>query len=109
MADKKKKDERYPRTLYKAGGPKKWGKGHMYSDVIVENEEDQAAAEKAGYIDSFQDDLFPPAEEKGIADMTKDQIMEALDGLEIDYDPRAKKDVLVGLLEEANASEEGNE
>lgn len=48
----------FPRTLYKSGGPNKWGKGKTYSTALVEDEAELKAATKAGYIDSFHDALF---------------------------------------------------
>lgn len=90
---------KYPRTLYKSGGPKKWGKDKYYSETIVENEKDQEAAEKAGYVDSFQDALFPAEKEEDDAEMTKAEVMAALDDLGMDYNPRDKKAVLLELLE----------
>lgn len=56
---------RYPRTLYKSPGNLKWaakGIRKTYDSLIVDNEKEHAAAEELGYIDSFQDALFPPEE-----------------------------------------------
>ena len=65
MAKKKKKEEiRFPRNLYKKGGPLVWGKKeHTYSTVLVENESEFKEAVKAGYLDDFSAAIFGKVEE----------------------------------------------
>ena len=54
----KKTEKKYPRTLYKSGGPNKWGKDKYYSSVDVNDEIEETAAKTTGYLDSFHDALF---------------------------------------------------
>ncbi len=98
------KDEtRFPRTLYTSPGKIKWGsksENKSYDDVIVNDEDELAAAEKAGYVDSFHDALFAEIESD---ELTKSEIMGALDDLGIEYNSRDKKSDLQELLEIAEA------
>lgn len=57
------KSKRYPRTLYKRSNTGKMlfaNKNHRirYDTVIVEDDNEQQAAEDMGYIDGFSDALF---------------------------------------------------
>ena len=97
-------ENKYPRTLYKAGGSKKWGGDKFYTDIIVVDEDEQEAAGHNGFVDSFHDALFGAAEaqddpvKEPEGDLTKPEIMQALDRMEIPYNPRDKKGVLEEIL-----------
>lgn len=66
---KKKVEDRFPRDLYKAGGPEvlySAGEKYKYSKVLVKNEEDMEVALEAGYADDFSvimDDEDVPVED----------------------------------------------
>ena len=63
---KVQKDDKFPRTLYKAGGSIMWGKSKMYSSVLVENEEEMKAAIANGYIDDFSKAIFGEVKEEPV-------------------------------------------
>lgn len=64
MAKKKAPKSRFPRNLYKKGGPLVWGKKeNTYSTVLVEDEEQFEIATKEGYLDDFNEALFGEEEE----------------------------------------------
>jgi hypothetical protein len=50
---------KFPRTVYSSPGGLKWGKDKTYDAVIVKDKAELKAALEAGYVDSFQDALFP--------------------------------------------------
>lgn len=52
----KKKEDVYPRNLYKKDGPEvlhSAGEAYKYSKVLVENDSDMKVALKEGYVDDF--------------------------------------------------------
>jgi hypothetical protein len=94
----------FPRTLYKSGGPFKWGKGKNYSSILVEDEDELKAAIKTGFIDSFQEALFPSKENSELEiaevdeDLTKPQVIELLKKTTKKFNPRDKKEDLLKIL-----------
>jgi len=95
----------FPRTLYKKGGPKKWGKGFAYSDILVKSQDEYDSAIEVGYIDDFNEALFcvKDDEEDEIIeedDLTKNEIIEELKKIPgLKFNPRDKRAVLYDLLE----------
>lgn len=54
---------KYPRTLYKSPGNLVWksnGVKKTYDSLLVNNSEEQKAAEQMGYADDFSKALFDP-------------------------------------------------
>lgn len=63
MAKNKGKGSRYPRTLYRKdddGAFRFANKKHRinYDSLLVENQDEQDEAERAGWVDGFSDALF---------------------------------------------------
>jgi hypothetical protein len=57
----------FPRNLYKSPGSLQWGskkQDKSYDTVLVENDSEYEEALEAGYLDSFNDALFPKKESK---------------------------------------------
>lgn len=54
----------YPRNLYKSPGKIKWNSKKTYDTVLVNSDEEYSKAVDNGFIDSFQEALFPPVDKE---------------------------------------------